>query len=333
MPPPEEEPTSAPEREAVVAFLDPALTAHTPFGGGPPRRLSRTEYELAVRRLLHLPSFTLPVGFPQDAERHGFDNLADGLLLSPAHLEAYAGVARDVADEIFPAPRPAPRAVRYEAGPRDLVLSFSAATLHGNALRLVSRSVDIMRSCTWPSRIEVKDSGTYSIAVEASRFLSDEGHRFDGPMKLEVYARSVSATDRSTVAAFRLLHTIDVTEESPAMTMFEADLYEGETVLFRWANAEMTHEFNELADQLEAWFRQDPRFLAAWQLAVFPSGNLDKPETGRLRGRNGWDIVFKHWSDPALDMSRATMDSEATRRLLEVCRSTSGTFEIADALA
>lgn len=333
MPPPEEEPATAHERETIVGFLDPPLTTHTPFGGGQPRRLSREEYETTVRRLVHLPSFALPVGFPRDAERHGFDNLAEGLVLSPAHLEAYAAVAQVVADEIFPAPRAAPRAARYEAGPRDLVLSFSAATLHGNALRLVSRSVDIMRSCTWPSRIEAKDSGTYSITVEASKFLADEGHRFDVPMKLEVYARPVSATDRSTVAMFRLLHTIDVAQESPATTTFDADLYEGDTVLFRWANAEMTHEFNELADQMEAWFREDPRFLAAWQLAVFPSGNLDKPETGRLRGRNGWDIVVRHWTDPALDMTRATMDSEATRRLLEVCRSTSGTFEIADALA
>ena len=151
-------------------------------------------------------------------------------------------------------------------------------------------------------------------------------------MKLEVYARPVSATDRSQVKAFRLLHTIEVTSEAPAATTFEADLYEGDTVLFRWVNAEMTHEFNELTDQLEAWFRDDPRFLAAWQKAVFPSGNPGQPETTRLRGRNGWDIVSKLWADPALDLSEATMDTKKTRRLLEVCRSNSGTFEIADAL-
>ncbi|MEX0670398.1 MAG: DUF1588 domain-containing protein, partial [Pirellulales bacterium] len=332
MPPPDSAPLSGPERDAVVGFLDPPLLAHTPFGGTPPRRLNKPEYETTIRRLLNLPSFTLPIGFPADTERHGFDNLAEGLVLSPAHLEAYAAVARDVADEIFPPPRPAPKAVRFEAGPRDLALSFSAATIHGDALRLASRSVDIMRSCTWPSRIEVKDSGTYTVTVEASQFLSPEGHAFDGPMKLEVYARPVSATDRSRVTAFRLLHTIDITTAEPQPTTFEADLYEGDTVLFRWANAEMTHEFNELADQMEAWFRDDPRFLAAWQQAVFPSGDPQRPVTGPLRGRNGWDIVSKHWVDPALDMREASMDSEKTKRLLAVCRSNSGTFEIADAL-
>ncbi|MFN5756115.1 MAG: DUF1587 domain-containing protein, partial [Planctomycetia bacterium] len=332
MPPPDAEPATPEERAAVVTFLDPPLIAHTPFGGTPPRRLNRAEYEITIRRLLGLPSFHLPVGFPADTERHGFDNLAEGLVLSPAHLEAYATVARDVADEIFPPPRPTPKPLRLEAGPKDLVLSFSAATIHGDALRLVSRSVDIMRSCTWPSRIEVKDSGTYTVTVEASQFLSPEGHAFAGPMKLEVYARPVSATDRSQVSAFRLLRTIDVTAESPASTSFEADLYEGDTVLFRWANAEMTHEYEQLADQMEAWFKEDPRVLAAWQQAVFPRGFPGHPETGRLRGRNGWDIVSQHWADPALDTTLATMESKKTRKLMEVIDSFIGTSEIADAL-
>ncbi|MFN6191840.1 MAG: DUF1588 domain-containing protein [Planctomycetia bacterium] len=332
MPPPDAEPATPEERAAVVTFLDPPLIAHTPFGGTPPRRLNRAEYQSTIRKLLQLPWFHLPIGFPADTERHGFDNLAEGLVLSPAHLEAYATVARDVADEIFPPPRPTPKPLRLEAGPDDLVLSFSAATIHGDALRLVSRSVDIMRSCTWPSRIEVKDSGTYTITVEASQFLSPQGHPFTGPMKLEVYARPVSATDRSQVSAFRLLRTIDVTAESPASTSFEADLYEGDTVLIRWANAEMTHEWAELADQMEAWFKEDPRFLAAWQQAVFPQGFPGHPETGRLRGRNGWDIVSKHWADPALDTTLATMESKKTRKLMEVIDSFIGTSEIADAL-
>jgi hypothetical protein len=332
MPPPDAEPATQADRVAIVAFLDPPIIGHTPFGGTPPRRLSRDEYAATIRRLCHLPAFALPVGFPLDTERHGFDNLAEGLMLSPAHLEAYALVARDVAEEIFPPPRPAATHARWEAGPRDLALSFSAATLHGDAVRLASRSIDSMRSCTWPSRIEMKDSGTYTITVTASQFLSPEGHRFEGPMKLEVYARPVSATDRSRVSAFRLLHTIEVSLESPATTAFEADLYEGDTVLFRWANAEMTHEFNELADQMEVWFRDDPRFLAAWQHAVFPSGDPARPETTRLRGRNGWDIVSEHWSDPALDLSDATMDTKKTKKLVDLWRSMASTTALADAL-
>ena len=98
MPPPDAEPAPQADREAIVAFLDPPILAHTSFGGTPPRRLNRDEYAATIRRLCHLPAFTLPVGFPPDTERHGFDNLAEGLVLSPAHLEAYAEVARDVAE-------------------------------------------------------------------------------------------------------------------------------------------------------------------------------------------------------------------------------------------
>ena len=332
MPPPEEPPLAAADRDLLRGYLDGGLLAHTPFGGTPPRRLSRDEYEATIRAVLGMPRFRLPLGFPGDGRHHGFDNLAEGLVLSPAHLEAYEEVARSVADEIFPPPRPPAVARRWEAGPRDLTLSFSAATVHGDALRLVSRSVDIMRSCTWPSRIEIRDSGSYVVTVEASTFRSPEGHAFPGPMLLEVYARPVEATDRSKVSAFRLVRTIDVTTEAAAATTFEADLYAGETLLFRWANAEMTHEFDDLADQMEAWFRDDHRFLAAWQQAVFPTGNPQRAETTRLRGRNGWDIVSRHLADPDLDLAHATADDPLTTELLASFRSLQGTFNLADAL-
>ncbi len=332
MPPPDEPPLAPADRDALRGYLDRELLAHVRPGGTPPRRLARDEYEATIRTLLGLPRFTLPLGFPADGSRHGFDNLAEALVVSPAHLEAYEEVARTVADELFPQPQPAAVARRWQAGPADLTLSFSAATVHGDALRLASRSVDIMRSCTWPSRIEIRDSGTYTVTVTASTFTSPEGHAFEGPMQLEVYARPVEATDRSKVSAFRLLTTIEVTSAEAVATSFEADLYTGETVLFRWANAEMTHEFEELADQMTAWFAADPRFLAAWQQAVFPAGDHRRPETARLRGKNGWDIVSKHWADDSLDVAQAVANVEATKRLLSEFRSLAGTHNLADAL-
>ncbi len=332
MPPPEEPRLPAAVEETLWSFVDGQLWNHTAIGGTPPRRLSRDEYLRTVRTLFGLSSFELPVGFPTDSVPHGFDNQAESLAVSPAHIEAYREMARLVADELFPPPRPALRARSWQAGPDDMVLSFSAATVHDNALRLVSRSVDVMRSCTWPSRIEINDSGCYTVEVSASQFKSPTGHAFQGPMQLEVYARPVTATDRSTVSAFRLLETLAVTGNSPETFSFEADLYEGETVLFRWANAEMTHEFDELADQMAGWFANDERFLAAWQQAVFPSGKVGRPETTRLRGRNGWDIVSRHWAEPELDLSEAILDSEKSEALLARFRSLDGTFNLADAL-
>ena len=332
MPPPEEPRLADAEQRLLWSFVDDQLRRQTAIGGTPPRRLSRDEYLRTIRTLLGLSHFQLPAGFPGDAVSHGFDNLAEALSVSPAHIEAYRETARLVADELFPPPRAPVASRRWQADPNDLVLSFSAATVHGDAIRLVSRSADVMRSCTWPSRIEVKDSGTYQIEIAASQFLASTGHAFTGPMKLEVYARPVTATDRSTVSAFRLLKTLDVQSERAQHFNFDADLYEGETLLFRWANAEMTHEFDPLADQMEAWFATDSRFLAAWQQAVFPSGNPDRPETTRLRGRNGWNIVSQHWHDPDLDCSEATIDSEKTQKLLARFRCLDGTFNLGDAL-
>ena len=160
MPPPDEKQPGEKEREAMLGYLDSKLLEHTRIGGTLPRRLNQAEYEATIQKLLHLPDFKLPQGFPSDTEYHGFNNVGEGLVLSPPHLEAYAKVARDIADEIFPPPKTAPKQKAWKAGPGDMVLSFSAAGVHGDALRLASRSVDIMRSCSWPSRIEISDSGT-----------------------------------------------------------------------------------------------------------------------------------------------------------------------------
>lgn len=332
MPPPEKEDPTREEKELILGFLREKMLEQIPIGGTLPRRLNRREYEQTIRDLFHLRSFKLPLGFPGDSEFHGFDNVSEGLVLSPAHLEAYSKVAAEIADELFPPKKEAPEIRKWEAGPEDMVLSFSAASVHEGALRLVSRSIDVMRSCTWPSRIEITDSGNYRISLQASQFLSDGGHPFEQPMKLEIYAREVSASDRSTLRNFRLLHTMEVTSEIPQSFSFEADLYEGETILLHWANAEVTHQYSELTKQLEAWFAKDPRFLAAWQKAVFPGGDLRRPRTTALRGRNGWNIISRHWTDPELDLSEATMDSKKTEKLLELSDSLQGTFNFADAL-
>jgi hypothetical protein len=157
-------------------------------------------------------------------------------------MEAYSKVAWQIAEELYPPKKSAPKSSVRIAKPDDMVLSFSAATVRDGALRLASRANDVMRSCSWPSRIELNDSGTYRVSVSASKFLSNRGGSFDNPMILEVYARPVAASDRSSVKHFRLLKEIEVKSVEPETSTFDADLYEGETVLLRWKNAEMTHD-------------------------------------------------------------------------------------------
>ena len=82
---------------------------------------------------------------------------------------------------------------------------------------------------------------------------------------------------------------------------------------------------------MTAWFQKDPRFLAAWQKAVFPDGPKGGARSTYLRGRNGWNIINQYWNDPGLDLTHATMDSDLTGKLLEVFDSNQGTFNLADA--
>lgn len=328
MPPPDKDQPTTEERQALTSFLDTTLLKHTPIGGTPPRRLNRDEYLASVRKLFQLPKFELPVGFPRDSVSHGFNNLGEGLVLSPPLLEGYSEVATLVADQLFPPQKPPATSAKSTAGPGDMVISFSASTVRGDALRLASRCNTIMRSSTWPSRIEVQHSGTYRLTLSASTFKPTS----KDPLILEVRARTLSSSDRSGATSFRLLKEIPVTSESPESVTFEADLYDGETILLRWLNAEMDHDKKPLTEHITALFKKDKRFLAAWQKAVFPDGLKKKPSTNILRGANGYRILSEALADPNLDLSQATLDSPTTKKLLALFNSNAGTFNLADAL-
>ena len=332
MPPAKKKQPTAAEREELSLWLDSSLLKNIAINRTPPRRLSNTEYETTIKQLFEQHDFKLPVGFPPDAKYHGFNNLAQGLTISPPLMESYQNVASQLADSLYPPVREAPDVKTLTAGPDDLVLSFSAATVHGDALRLVSRGNDsVMRSCTWPSRMEVNRSGTYRITVSASEFKPIK----DEPMELEIRAREVAASDRTHVGSFRVLKTFEFAKETPESVTFEADLYEGQTLMFRWTNAETTHNPPEVSAHMKAWFERDKRMLAAWQHTVYPgegvrtrSGGL-----GSLRGLNGWKIVKQHLNDPDLDLSNATMDHPKTVALLKVLNTISGgRFNLSDAI-
>jgi len=328
MPPAKKRQPKDEERAALISWLDDKLLEHTPIGGTPPRRLSAEEYRSTIRSLFDLPDYELPLGFPKDSEFHGFNNVGEGLVLSPPLMEAYAKVAEGIADTIYPPERKAPPSTTRTAGPEDMVLSFSAGKVVDDALLLVSRGHEIFRSCSWPSRMEIMSSGTYRITVSAAKHKPTWGD----PMKLEIRARELSASDRSRADIFRLLKVMDVPSTEPTTITFEADLYEGQTLLFRWMNADMAHDYTKFAKHMREWFERDPRWLAAWQHTVFPNGDFSKIRTSVIRGRSGWEILSKALEDPNLDMSRATMDDALTVKLLELANSNTGMFNLADVL-
>jgi hypothetical protein len=81
--------------------LDRAAAANPDAGKVPPlHRLSRTEYQNAVRDLLALDALPQEMDFslllPQDNASSGFDNLADLLFISPTAMESYLGAAEKI---------------------------------------------------------------------------------------------------------------------------------------------------------------------------------------------------------------------------------------------
>jgi hypothetical protein len=81
--------------------LDRAAAARPNAGKLPPlHRLSRTEYQNAVRDLLALGPLPQEMDFslllPQDNASSGFDDLADLLFISPTAMESYLGAAEKI---------------------------------------------------------------------------------------------------------------------------------------------------------------------------------------------------------------------------------------------
>ena len=193
MPPVDKAQPKPKERESVQAWIHDSLMEHTKVGGTLARRLNKAEYLASVQSLFGLGSkFELPPGFPADSEHHGFDNVGEGLVLSPPLLEAYAETARLVADEIFPPKRKAAKPVIRTATSKDLVIGYSSGKVVGDALRLGMKCDPITRSCTWPSKIEVDTSGVYKISADLSSFRPAEGAE---PMLVKILAYSLDDSE------------------------------------------------------------------------------------------------------------------------------------------
>ena len=331
MPPHDSEQPTPVERRVLANWIDHELSTHIKIGGTAPRRLNQAEYLKTLRGLVYLPDYELPPGFPGDSEVHGFDNIGEGLVMSPAHMAAYSKVASEIADLLYPQPREAVASKVQRGGVNDLVLSFSASAVKDGKLRLASKARDIMRSCTWPQQHQAKASGVYRITVDGSVFRPRDG---DLPMILEVRARQVSASERSVISNFRFLRDLEFSSETGQSHTFEAELYRGETLSFRWKNAEFDHnDLKSTVKLMSEWFARDRRWLAAWQQAVFPKGLKGRAQISTLRGLNGWNVINKAFDDPKLDMSQATMDSDETKELLRILSTVGGgTHNLGDAL-
>jgi hypothetical protein len=101
MPPKPNDPPSPEETATVLALLDEKLheadaAKVATTGRALYRRLTRQEYENALRDLLHLPELRIKQLLPEDERRHGYDKIGQALDLSNVHLNQFMDAA-DVA--------------------------------------------------------------------------------------------------------------------------------------------------------------------------------------------------------------------------------------------
>ncbi len=228
------------DRNAILAWLDVQLGRHAPIGAAGPRRLNREEYRNTIRDLFGMPDFTLPDAFPSEGSSQGFDNVGDGLILSPPLLAQYLAVANEVADQILP-PERAPAAAEpqtYTIGPREL--STSGGGLVGKGPFRIVSSRNIASAAAWPTRFEAAQSGVYRITVHLAPFETREMfyEARTEPFQVAIYARPTTEQVYAPFGEIRRLSEFRVQPGLRAARAFtaEVELFHGEMFGIRWEN-------------------------------------------------------------------------------------------------
>lgn len=355
MPPPGAPTPTDGDRGAMVDWLHSQLARGPHVGGTVPRRLNRQEYENTIRDLFSMPGFELPHGFPADDSMDGFDNVGEGLVLSPPLMAQFLTLATEVADEILP-PATGPAQARsklYQLGTEGLAVEGGGPVADGR-FRLVS-SRNMASAAAWPARFEATQSGVYRIAVHAAAFQTAEmsyDHR-DSAFRLSVYARPKTDQVYAPFGEVRKLAEFDVHpgRSEPQVLAAEIELIRGEVFGLRWEDGpaysdppkrEYSRTF--LADRLTRdrlyyaamlKFQGGPRGTTQSQVyeatrALMEGGELDlnDPRLDRLpevwggglaNAPHNWIKAFVHEElfrfGPAIDI--ADLEIEGPLRLIE----------------
>lgn len=295
MPPQDEPQPDAKERAEAVLALQTMLAEKSPVGGTEFQRLNRVQYANTIQKVFGFP-FRLPASFPMDSQLHGFDRVAEGLVLSGPLMEQYLEVATAVADEVIPpsTDRAQVKAVVAELQPADFSVSFEGSKLideeNEPRLRLVSRNEVLIRSCTWANRFEAKHAGEYEIRLRLSAY-KPQGKE---PLKAHLLAVK-SGSDFVSVKSLRKLAELEVPVVNHRDFSVQAQLNRGETFAVYWANSSFGWDRD---DSAEAWKQlhdrlSDRKLYAAWL------------QLGSKRGRSAsdsWNQLKTLMADGKLDL-------------------------------
>ena len=203
---------------SLETALDRAALAHPNPGRAVAHRLNRTEYANAVRDLLALDIDYRSLLPGDDADKNGFDNVADILSISPVLLERYMSAARQISRLAVGRPTADPKITRYDV-PKMLQqderlsddLPFGSrggAAIHhyfpvdGEYLikiRLQRNLYDVIRGIARPHQLDVRLDGArvklFTVGGDAPGEPAPVafGGTIDGSPEWEKYAREADA--------------------------------------------------------------------------------------------------------------------------------------------
>lgn len=271
MPPSDAQQPTESDRSAMLDSLDKILTKYIPPGGTVLRRLNRQEYELSVRDVLKIP-FSVPESFPADTQLHGFDNIGEGLVLSPPLMAQYLEVATAAADVLIPPQKAIVTATpkTTEVGPDAFTLNFTTGHQIDGVLRMVCSCDPLSRGSVWPNRFEAQYSGVYDVAIDLSPFKFTADHQ---PI-VHLLARNTDGANFQKVSEMRKLAEFQITNDTRKTFTATVELMRGQTVVVHYDNAVLSSDqgpdfIPRTSGQLLEAFRDDPELGAAWMKAGY----------------------------------------------------------------
>lgn len=249
MPPPKKDRPPISEIHQTLQWIDHGLTRKVPPAATGFRRLTRAEYQSTIQRCF-LGNFQLPVGFPEDTRSHGFENLAESLVLSPPLMEAYSESAAWVADGIFRLPRLAVSSRKpipmLEMSVEERDFGGPTTLLRDGVMRFA-----LEKGRSAPTSFAAPVSGIYRLHLKAAAVHPEPNHA----PALKVLS---GGTHR----------VIPIDSTQPGDFVADVPIFEGQTLTFELMDAPRRYltrgNLKQSRSELRQQFEQDPRLLAAW---------------------------------------------------------------------
>jgi hypothetical protein len=183
MPPKPNELPPAAEMAPVLALLDDRLheadaAKVSKTGRSLYRRLTRQEYENALRDLLHLSELRIKQLLPEDERRHGYDKIGQALDLSNVHLNQFMDAAEVALTAAIATRSTPPPVLRKRFGPATGTETWSWVA-KGSIVTLKNKQYDPILPLPGPED-EVIGPGGDAWTAERRKLLGAQLHDYDG---------------------------------------------------------------------------------------------------------------------------------------------------------